>query len=75
MRYFDKNGKEILPGMRIRFEDGGIETVYRTCDDDGCEDLGVSASNEAYLKRHPDADREYYSLRNWKANRIEIIER
>ncbi len=74
MQYFDKNGKEILPGMKIRLEDGSVEPVYRTCDDAWNEDLGISASNEEYLKRHPDADREYYSLSNWRADSIEIFE-
>ncbi len=74
MRYFDKNGKEVLPGMKIRFEDGEIETVHRTVSQFGYEDLGVNASNEAYLVLHPTADREYYSLSNWRADSIEIVE-
>lgn len=73
-QYLDKNGNEILPGMKIRLDDGTVELVHRTCDDAWNEDLGISASNEEYLKRHPDADREYYSLSNWRADSIEIVE-
>ena len=73
-QYLDKNGNEILPGMKIRLDDGSVELVHRTCDDAWNEDLGISASNEEYLKRHPDADREYYSLSNWRADSIEIVE-
>ena len=74
MKYFDKNGKEILPGMRIRLDDGSVELVYQTTDSSWEEDLGISASNEAYMMRHPNVDREYYSLSNWSADCLEIVE-
>lgn len=74
MRYFDRNGDEIQVGMHIRMEDGSIERVYATIDVSGKEDLGINASNEDYLKFHPFASREYYSLSNFDLRRVEIVE-
>ena len=65
MQYFDKNGKEIKAGMKILMEDGSIEMVYDTEDQYGNPNLGINASNEEYLERHPYASREYYSLCNF----------
>lgn len=73
MRYFDCNGDEILAGMFISMEDGSIEEVFATTDDYGNEDLGINASNEAYLKRHPEATREYFSLSNFNLYYVEIV--
>ncbi len=74
MRYFDCNGDEIQAGMQIRMEDGSIEEVYATTDAYGNEDLGINASNEAYLELHPFAPREYYSPSNFNLHRVEIVE-
>ena len=71
---FDRNGDEIQVGMHIRMEDGSIERVYATIDVSGKEDLGINASNEDYLKFHPFASREYYSLSNFDLRRVEIVE-
>ena len=60
--------------MKIRLEDGNIESVYKTTDNNCNDDLGISATNEAYLALHPEADREYYSLSNWNSGNIEIVE-
>lgn len=62
MKYFDKSGVEIKAGMTLLMSDGTHELVYETTDSDGNPDLGISASNEVFLRNHPDADREYYSL-------------
>ena len=53
MQYFDKNGKEIKAGMKILMEDGSIEMVYDTEDQYGNPNLGINASNEEFLKLHP----------------------
>lgn len=74
MKYFDKNNREIEAGMLIRMGDGSTEMVYTTTDAYGNPDLGISASNEAYLKRHPDADREFYSLSNFSMGDIAIYD-
>ena len=68
MAYYDKNGNEILAGMHVRMEDGSIEKVYATTDAHGRSDLGISASNEAFLKNHPDCVREYYSLSQFQSS-------
>ena len=51
MRYQDKHGNEITEGMYLRFEDGSVEQVY-ACQTGDESDLGINASNEAYLQAH-----------------------
>ena len=74
MLYFDKHGKLIEAGMELKMEDGSFERVYETTDAYGNLDLGINASNEEYLERHPYASREYYSLCNFDLSKVEIIE-
>ena len=73
MHYYDCNGNEILEGMVLRMADGSTEEVYATTDAYGNEDLSINASNEAYLRWHPEADREYYSLSSFDLRYVEII--
>ena len=72
MQYFDKNGKEIKSGMKIQMEDGSIEMVYDTVDAYGNPNLGINASNEAFLEAYPNWAREYYSLSMFKQSGIEV---
>jgi hypothetical protein len=58
--------------MRIVFEDGRIEQVYATSDAQGRQDLGISATNEAFLKNHPDWEQEFYSLSTVDLSSVEI---
>lgn len=74
MKYYDKNGIKIEAGMQIRMDDGSIETVYATTDAYGNPDLGINASNEEYLERHPEAEREFYSLSNFDMKEVEICD-
>ena len=73
--YVDKNGEEIKAGMLLRFSDGSLERVYKTSGRFGEDDLGINASNEAYMKAHgiPEEFREYYSLNNFSKDYIEIV--
>lgn len=71
--YYDKKGQEISDNSILRMEDGTLEHVYRCQDQEGEEDLGINASNEAYLRNHPDAEREYYSLSNFDLSQCEVI--
>lgn len=71
--YTDKNGNPIREGMFLRFNDGSVEEVFACMDADGGEDLGINASNEAYLEHHG-TDREYYPLSNFPADSMEILE-
>lgn len=73
MNYIDKNGAEIQAGMTIRMQDNSIELVYKTTDAYGNPDLGINASNEKYLRLHPDASREFYSLSNFNTEKMEIV--
>lgn len=75
MKYFDKHGNEIHDGMFLRMEDGSIEKVY-TCDGYSGLDLGINASNEAYMQRHQidECYREYYSLSNFDLSKTELCE-
>ncbi len=72
MQYLDKNGKEIKAGMKIIMEDGSIELVYDTVDAYGNPNLGINASNEAFLEEHPYWSREYYALSNFNLKGIEV---
>ena len=73
MQYFDKNGKEIKAGMNLRMEDGSVELVYDTTDQYGNADLGINATNEAFLLEHPNWQRECYSLSLFNNKAIEVI--
>ena len=75
MRYRDKNGEEIRAGMFLRFGDGSVEMVYAT-EQDGQEDLGVQATNEAYIRRHDvgEFEREFYPLSEFDLQEVEIYE-
>ena len=70
--YYDRNGNEIKAGMRVIFEDGRVEQVYATSDAQGRQDLGISATNEAFLKKHPDWEQEFYSLSTVDLSAVEI---
>ncbi len=74
MDYTDRNGNTVKAGMLLRFEDGSIERVYETAGSSGETDLGINASNESYLRAHPEAQREYYSLSNFKSSTFEITD-
>ncbi len=74
MKYVDKNGVEIEAGMHIQMADGSVELVHATTDAYGNADLGINASNEDYLERHPYAQREYYSLSNFNMSEVEVID-
>ena len=75
MPYFDKHGAEIKAGMYITLGEGcEPDLVYDTVDAYGNPDLGVNASNEAYLERNPFASREFYSLSNFDMREVEICD-
>lgn len=72
--YIDKHNNPINADAMISVSGGKPEKVYSITDQFGKEDLGINASNEEYLKYHPDAVREYYSLSNFACSELEIIE-
>lgn len=67
--YVDKYGMKIEAGMFIRIDGGKPEEVF-IC---GNNNLGVNASNPAYLKAHPYANQEYYPLSQFSMADIEIV--
>ena len=73
MKYFDKNGVEIKAGMTLLMNDGTTELVYDTTDSNGNPDLGINASNEDFLRNHPDARKEYYSLGSIDLRNAEVL--
>ena len=72
MQYFDMNGKEIKAGMKILMDDGSVELVYATEDSFGNPNLGINATNEAFLREHTNWEREYYSLSMFDMSATEI---
>jgi len=73
MKYFDKNGVEIRVGMTFLMSDGTTKLVYDTTDSDGNPDLGINASNKDFLRNHPDARKEYYSLGSIDLRNAEVL--
>lgn len=75
--YFDRNGKEITEGCRIKRLHGDksmerIETVYLT--EDG--ELGVDATNPAWIERGWAVPCEYgiYPLTKEETEMVEVVE-
>lgn len=72
--YVDKNGVTIRSGDTLRFDDGSIEKVYLAVGTEEEYDLGINASNEAYLELHPEKERELYPLWQFDHREYEVIE-
>lgn len=73
MKYFDKNGVEIKASMTLLMSDGTTELVYDTTDSNGNADLGINATNEDYLRNHPDAHSQFYSLSSIDIKNAEVL--
>ena len=73
MMYVDRNGVEIKAGMTLLMSNGTTELVYDTTDSNGNPDLGINASNEDFLRNHPDARKEYYSLGSIDLRNAEVL--
>lgn len=67
--YVDKHGQKIEADMLISISGEEPELVL-LCGDDN---LGVNASNPAYLEAHPGAYQECYPLSEFASDDIEII--
>lgn len=67
-RWFDRNGVELHDGDIVRDVDSGREERVYACHPDGYPDeqsLGLNASNEKWLERHPEWSREIYPFTNF----------
>lgn len=69
--YLDCDGEVIKPGDIILWQDGSIDKVYKC----GDRQLGVCATNPAYLKRHPDTEITYYPLDNFARSEYQLYKR
>ena len=75
-RYFDRNGREITEGCKIRYENGvrteAIYKVYRTENDE----LGTDATNPKWIATGRAVPCEYgiYPLCNGETNDVEVVE-
>lgn len=76
MKYFDSKGTEIQADMYLRFPSGTVEKIYATQDAEGNPDLGINASNDAYMRLHglTEADREFYPLSSIDLYGTEVCE-
>ncbi len=72
IRYFDKNGKEITDGCKIKYALGRIEKVYLT--DSGY--LGTDATNPVWIKNGRAVPCEYgiYPLTEEETEEVEVVE-
>lgn len=71
-KYFDKNGKEITKGCKIKFESGRIEKVHLTTDGE----LGTDATNPKWIKNGRAVECEYgiYPLTRQETEEVEVVE-
>jgi hypothetical protein len=76
-RYFDRNGKEIIEGCKIKYLHGDrilerVERVYRTEKDE----LGVDATNPIWIDRGLAVPCEYgiYPLTKEDTEIVEVVE-
>lgn len=72
VRYFDKNGKEITEGCKIKYPDGRVEKVYLTTEDE----LGTDATNPKWIETGRACECEYgiYPLTRQETEEVEVIE-
>lgn len=64
--YFDKHGERILPGMKIRHNDGEVEEIFEC----GDNDLGIDATNH----NCPHVTREVcYPLSSFNLSEWEVV--
>lgn len=72
LRYFDKNGKEITDGCKVKYESGRVEIVYLTEE----ETLGTDATNPSWIKSGRAVPCEYgiYPFHEEETNEIEVVE-
>lgn len=71
-RYFDRNGREITEGCKIRYASGRVEKVYLTEDNQ----LGTDATNKRWIETGRAAPCEYgiYPLTREETEEVEVIE-
>lgn len=70
-RYFDKNGKEITEGCKIKYLSGSVKEVYLTENDE----LGTDATNPKWIESGRAFPCEYgiYPLEEAETEEVEVI--
>ena len=73
-RYFDRNGKEITEGCKIKYSSGRIAEVYLTETEDGT--LGTDATNPKWIETGRAVPCEYgiYPLYHADTEDVEVVE-
>lgn len=71
-RYYDRNGKEITDGCKIKYESGRVAEVYLTTEGE----LGIDATNPAWIKSGRAVPCEYgiYPLYHADTEEVEVVE-
>jgi len=71
LKYFDKHGKEITEGCKIKFESGRIEKVYLTTEGE----LGTDATNPKWIEIGRAVECEYgiYPLTREETEEVEVL--
>ena len=71
VRYFDKNGKEITDGCKIKYANGIIKKVYLTEN----ELLGTDATNPKWIEWGRAVPCEYgiYPLEREETEEVEVV--
>lgn len=71
-RYFDRNGKEITEGCKIKYENGKIKEVYLTENDE----LGTDATNPLWIESGRAVPCEFgiYPLEKADTEEVEVVE-
>ena len=67
-RWFDRNGVELFEGDTVLNVYSGEEELVYECHPADCPEdlsLGLNASNEQFLKLHPECPREIYPFSNF----------
>ena len=72
VRYFDRNGREITDGCRVKYLDGRIEKIYYT----NKWQLGTDATNPTWIKSGRVSECEYdiYPLTRQETEEVEVVE-
>lgn len=70
-KYFDKDGKEITEGCKVKYADGKIKKVYLTTDGE----LGTDATNPKWIESGRACECEYgiYPLTREETEEVEVI--
>ena len=72
MKYYDKNGKEITDGCRVKYPDGKIKKVFLTVNGE----LGIDATNPVWIAngRAVEGENGIYPFEYGETEELEVVE-